>query len=402
MGDHRLGVWLVGALGGIGTTVVVGTRGIARGLAPSTGLLTARDDLLGVGLPALGQMVFGGHEVRTGSFTDSARQIVRGSGSLDPALIETLDGDLREATAALRPGTSVNAGSAISELVTDERTRDRDAPLGQVLERLRLDLREFREREQVRHVVVVNLSSTEPDLPDAPHLHDPAALEALASSCDHGRVRPSVLYTWAALLEGCAYLNFTPSQAALCPALCAVGVRQGVPFMGHDGKTGETLVKSALAPLFRDRRLRVLSWQGYNMLGDRDGQVLAHGENLASKVRSKDAALQSILGYPLHTHVGIDYVPSLDDRKTAWDFIHFAGFLDHRMSMQFVWQGCDAILAAPLVIDMVRLAGLALERGESGPMHHLACFFKSPLGVAEHDFHRQVEQLERYLAGLGR
>src|SRR6185503_15130157 len=161
-------------------------------------------------------------------------------------------------------------------------------------------------------------------------------------------------------------------------------------WMGSDGKTGETLVKSALAPMFKYRNLKVLSWQGYNMLGDRDGRVLAHADNLASKVRSKDSVLSSILGYPVHTHVGIDFVESLHDLKTAWDFIHFEGFLGHRMTMQFIWQGCDAILAAPLVLDLIRLVDFAMRRGEHGAQAHLASFFKSPFGCEEHDFHAQT------------
>jgi len=153
--------------------------------------------------------------------------------------------------------------------------------------------------------------------------------------------------------------------------------------------------------MFKYRNLKVLSWQGYNMLGDRDGRVLAHADNLASKVRSKDSVLSSILGYPVHTHVGIDYVESLHDLKTAWDFIHFEGFLGHRMTMQFTWQGCDSILAAPLVLDMVRLADLAARRGEKGPMTQLAPYFKAPLGVAENDLHRQFHGMMDYLRRLG-
>ena len=167
--------------------------------------------------------------------------------------------------------------------------------------------------------------------------------------------------------------------------------------MGADGKTGETLVKSSLAPMFKYRNLNVLSWQGYNILGDRDGVVLANAENKQAKVESKDGLLSKILGYPLHTHVGIDYVPSLNDLKTAWDFIHFQGFLGYKMSMQFTWQGCDAILAAPIVIDMVRLADLAQRRGETGPMRHLSCFFKSPIDVDQHDLHLQWHLLTDYV-----
>jgi len=397
---ERLGVWLVGALGGIGTTLVVGTRAIARGLVSTAGLVTLRPEFEALGLTPLDAIEFGGHDVRKADYWQSAYQISKGSGSLDLELIQQLKPDLAACSQRLRPGTIANCGEAIADLVSDDAAA-RPATLRQEIARIRADLAAFRQAHGLRHVVVVNLASTEPDIALGGAAADADGLELLLDRDERERVRPSLLYAYAAFSEGCAYLNFTPSTAALGPGVREFGRRRGLPFMGNDGKTGETLVKSALAPMFKYRHLRVLSWQGYNILGDRDGQILAHKDNLASKLRTKDAVLQSILGYPLHTHVGIDYVPSLDDRKTAWDFIHFEGFLDHRMSMQFVWQGCDSILAAPLVLDMVRLAGMALRHGEAGPMTQLACYFKSPLGVTEHDLHRQFHALTDYLQEHG-
>ncbi len=396
----RLGVWMVGALGGIGTTLAVGARAIDRGLVSTAGLVTTRPEFDPLDLTPVGDLVFGGHEVRDSDFWSSAYQVSKLSGSIDLEVIQALRPELEAMSEHLRPGTLANCGPAI-EGIADAGASLPPGGLRGAVDRIRGDLAAFRESTGVDRVVVVNLASTEPDVQGAELPADAAELESVLDRDEATRVRPSLLYAYAAFREGCAFLNFTPSTAALCPATCEVGLECGVPFMGNDGKTGETLVKSALAPMFKYRNLRVLSWQGYNILGDRDGQILAHQDNLASKVRSKDAVLQGILGYPLHTHVGIDYVESLDDRKTAWDFIHFEGFLDHRMSMQFTWQGCDAILAAPLVLDMTRLAGLALRQGESGPMEHLACYFKSPLGVAEHDLHRQFHAMVDYLSKKG-
>jgi myo-inositol-1-phosphate synthase len=183
------------------------------------------------------------------------------------------------------------------------------------------------------------------------------------------------------------------------PALQDLAVERGVPHMGADGKTGETLVKTVLAPLFAGRALRVLSWEGYNLLGNRDGFVLADPKARESKTRSKDRALRQILrDERLHTKVTIDYVPSLDDWKVAWDFVHFEGFLGARMSMQFTWQGNDSALAAPLVLDLARLAAFAQARGEAGLMRHAAAYFKSPVGVEEQSFARQLALLEDYVA----
>jgi myo-inositol-1-phosphate synthase len=172
--------------------------------------------------------------------------------------------------------------------------------------------------------------------------------------------------------------------------------------MGKDGKTGETLVKTTLAPMFRDRNLRVLSWYGYNLLGNRDGLVLENPDHGAGKLRSKDRALRSLLGRTeLRSKVQIDYVPSLDDWKTAWDFVHFQGFLGAKMSLQFTWQGCDSALAAPLVLDLARFADRALREGEGGPMTWLASFFKDPLEAGEHGFGAQFEALRRYARSRG-
>ena len=155
-------------------------------------------------------------------------------------------------------------------------------------------------------------------------------------------------------------------------------------------------MKTALAPMFAWRNLRVMSWEGVNMLGNNDGKALDQPDNRVAKLRNKGNVLQNILGYDPHAGVDINFVPSLGDWKTAWDLIHFQGFLDVKMSMQFTWQGCDSILAAPLVLDMVRLSEFAARNGESGLMRHLAAFFKNPIGVEEMALHSQFERLLRY------
>ena len=134
------------------------------------------------------------------------------------------------------------------------------------------------------------------------------------------------------------------------------------------------------------------------MLGNLDGAALVDPERKKAKLRNKDAVLGSILGPgPRHTGVSIDFVPSLHDWKTAWDFIHFEGFLGAQMTMEFTWRGSDSALAAPLVLDLARIALLAKQRGEGGPVAAAAAFFKAPLGSAVHDFHRQMDQLRRWL-----
>jgi myo-inositol-1-phosphate synthase len=150
--------------------------------------------------------------------------------------------------------------------------------------------------------------------------------------------------------------------------------------------------------MFAARNLEVMSWVGHNIFGNMDGKVLDDPRNKAAKVRSKDHLLAAILGYPPQTHVSIEYIESLGDWKTAWDHIHFRGFLGTPMTLQFTWQGCDSILAAPLVLDLVRLVERAHRGGERGALAWLACFFKSPVGVQEQSFAAQVSMLMEWAA----
>lgn len=392
-------MWLFGAYGGLATTLVVGARAIARGLAPTRGLMTETEVARGIALQPIEHMVFGGHEIRDGDYASQAAEIQQRTGTLPFPLLQALKKDLAAASRNVVAGVCPNAGKAIAAL---QERKGRAPKLRAQVEQVQSDLQSFAKRHRLDRIVCVNLTSTEPPLrPQAAH-RSLAAFDRAIDRNQVAAVRPSAIYAYAAASLGLPLIHFTPSDSALLPAIRELFAETGAPYMGSDGKTGETLVKSALAPMFRYRDLRVLTWQGYNLLGDRDGRVLAARDNKQAKIRSKDALLPTILGYPLHTHVGIDYVPSLHDLKTAWDFVHFEGFLGFRMALQFVWQGCDAILAAPLVLDLVRLADLAARRGESGPMPHLASFFKRPLDVAEHDLHRQWQALVDYLAGVRR
>lgn len=401
----RVGVWLFGATGGLATTMVVGARAIAKKLAGCQGMLTESDMFGGVALAPIERLVFGGHEVRPSDWAHAAQEICEANGSLPYPTVHKLRADLARLSQNIRPGTLANAGASIRKLAgakAPSRTAaGKEGPdLRREVARIERDIRDFMRRNRLSRCICVNLTSTEPQLRLGRAHRTPEAFAQALADNRHQAVRPSALYAWAAARLGLPLVHFTPSNSALIPAIRALFDRNGVPYAGQDGKTGETLVKSSLAPMFKYRNLEVLAWQGYNMLGDRDGVILSNPENKAAKVESKDRLLGQILGYPLHSHVAIDYVPSLDDLKTAWDFIHFRGFLGFKMSMQFTWQGCDAILAAPLVLDMVRLADLAARRGEGGPMKHLACFFKSPIDGTTHDLHQQWHALGEYAAAV--
>jgi len=392
----RTGIWLVGAFGSLATTVVVGARAVARGLARPLGVVTEGPEFKPLGLAGIDGLVFGGHEIRGDSLAAAAAVIARENGSITDAWIGQLGPELDAISKRVRPGIASGGGAAIESL--QDGTLPRPERRGRdTVDRLAEDIRRFAKQEALDRVTVVNVASTEPPFRNAVPTLQLAELERCLDSEAPGSLRPGTLYAYAAFQAGAAYVNFTASNSCLCPAIEEFAARRQLPYAGNDGKTGETLVKSGLAPLFRTRQLEVMSWVGYNVLGNRDGRVLSVEENKQSKVDSKDSVVPSILGYSLRTHVGIDYVESLGDSKVAWDFIHFRGFLGHPMSMQFTWQGCDSILAAPLVLDLARLSDLALRQRESGPMSHLASFFKSPIHCAEHDLYRQFARLADYV-----
>jgi myo-inositol-1-phosphate synthase len=389
---RRLGVWLIGTYGNVATCAVAGAAAITRGLLDRTGLVTETPLCAGVPLAPLDSLVFGGWDVRTGSVTASAREFGERNGLLDAALRRGIAADLRRADRAARPGLVVERAPG--------RSRDADAwlPRGEKLaaayERLKADLHAFRETNRLDDVVVVNLASTERDPGDSEPLRSVAGFRRAIAKNRRPGLPPSVVYAMAAMDCGFPFVDFTPAVAAGTPAVRAAARAAGLPAMGRDGKTGETLVKTVLAPLFVARHLPVMSWEGFNMLGNRDGEVLRDAGALASKVRDKDEALRRILrDDTTHSRVRIDYVPSLDDWKQAYDFIHFRGFLGARMQMHFLWQGCDSALAAPLVLDLVRITALAHRRGEAGTLPQLACFFKTPLDVDVQEFGEQMRLL---------
>ena len=234
-------------------------------------------------------------------------------------------------------------------------------------------------------------------MPAAPDRYDTRAAFEAALDDDDPDIPASSLYAYAALSDGRPFVNFTPNTGSALGGLEELAEAEGVPHMGRDGKTGETLLKSALAPMFAGRNLHVMSWEGHNILGNDDGLVLEDEENQAGKLASKGGVLESLLPDLEHNRVRIDYTPSLGDWKTAWDHVHFRGFLGTEMKLQLTWEGSDSALAAPLVLDLARLAAYADERNEGGLQPHLASFFKSPMGVDEHDLSQQFAMLRAYV-----
>jgi len=377
MTDERTGLWLIGARGSVATTVATGLALITAGGAGPDGLVTEQPDLAGAGLVPLDHLVIGGHDVAEVPLVKRAAQLAD-AGVIPHAALALVSDELERTCARIRHGH-----------------RDAEERQADAVERLAADIRAFAEAESLARVVVVNVSSTEPVVADDP-AH--ASLDALeqAWAAEESPLPPSAVYAAAAFTAGAAFVDFTPSTGARLPALVELAEREGVPWGGSDGKTGETLVKSVLAPMFAARALRVRSWAGTNLLGGGDGATLADPEAMESKARSKARGLEAMLGHPVDGPVHIDNIADLGDWKTAWDHLTFSGFLGTRMSMQFTWQGCDSSLAAPLVIDLARLVDLALRRGEVGPLPALGFFFKDPVGSDEHRLFEQQRALTEW------
>ncbi len=396
----KIGLWLIGAHGGVATTVAVGLTALKQQQTDAYGLVSCLPEFRGLDFVDWNSIVIGGHEIRQSSAADEAATLssgVRGTPpAIDPRLVASSRIALNEYDQSIRPGILIHAGPAIERLAKPAFL----APVGNgraAVETVQTDLLAFKAAHGCDDVVVINVASTEPSVATG---SAPATWDLFETLLDEANCRlpSSTLYAIAAIDLGMPYVNFTPSRANDFPAIFDLALRRKTCHMGHDGKTGETFIKSVLAPAFANRNLEVMSWVGHNIFGNMDGQVLDDPANKQTKVSSKNRMLAEILGYEPQSHISIEYIRSLGDWKTAWDHIHFRGFLGTAMTMQFTWQGCDSILAAPLVLDLLRFAELAHRRGETGLLTFLASFFKSPLGSVGHDFARQFQLLTDWAA----
>jgi myo-inositol-1-phosphate synthase len=395
MSRSRIGIWLVGAKGGVASTAALGLTALKKHIVGAAGLVSELPRFAGLGLRDWKDFVVGGHDIREERLFDEAMRMHSESRAIDADLIRACKSDLDEIDKNIRPGTIINVGATISKFAGPKTRQHRESPR-QAIDRLQGDLRSFTKQHRLDHLIVVNVASTEPMIDAASLPERWADLEKLLDKPRKCPLAASSLYAIAAIDLGCSYVNFTPSLGSAPAAICELAMARGTRHFGHDGKTGETLLKSTLAPMFARRNLHVMSWVGHNIFGNMDGKVLDDPANKKSKVTSKDRLLAEIFGYAPQTLVTIEYIASMGDWKTAWDHIHFQGFLGTPMTMQFTWQGCDSLLAAPLVLDLVRFTERAWRAGDTGLLTFLASFFKSPLGVAEHDFARQYQMLEAW------
>jgi myo-inositol-1-phosphate synthase len=370
------GVWLIGASGNVATTVAVGLAALRRELCGPTGLVTELPGIADLDLVPLGELVLGGCDVREPDLVARAERLAEVDRALSPRLVDAVKPELEALAGQVATGITAAGPRAKGEV--------------------QAALRRFGERHALDRIAVVNLASTEPPF-DGALPSDPDQLwRAIAEGA---AIPPSAIYAAAALDLGCAYVNFTPSTGSAMPAHDALAEARGAVHAGRDGKTGQTLLKTVLAPMFAGRHLRILSWFGQNILGNDDGRNLSDPDVRRSKERSKSQALPALLGYAPDAPVDIRYLAPLGDWKVAWDHILFEGFLGTRMTLELSWHGADSVLAAPLVLDLARLCDRAMRRGERGLLDYLAVFFKEPLGSSETGHERQLALLVRHLSG---
>ncbi|MDG1875528.1 MAG: inositol-3-phosphate synthase [Mariniblastus sp.] len=392
--SKRVGLWLVGAHGGVSTTVAVGLSALKLQATQNWGLVSELEQFSNLDFIDWSNIVLGGHEIRETDSRTEALLLAGVTPAINRELIIKCESELAEFDKNVRPGVLYNVGETIKKL-SDKAFVSEDDSARAAVNRIQVDLEEFATLHQLDQVIVLNLASTEPPV-------DPESLpktwaEMEPTLANHDCPLPaSSLYAIAALEKGWPFVNFTPSLGSCPSAIDELAVAKKTCHMGHDGKTGETFLKSVLAPAFAQRNLEIMSWVGHNIFGNMDGQVLDDPINKETKVTSKDRLLGQILGYDPQTHISIEYIKSLGDWKTAWDHIHFRGFLGTPMIMTFTWQGCDSILAAPLVLDLFRFTELAARQGETGLLTFLSSFFKSPLGTNENDFSKQFDMLTHW------
>ena len=384
MAGRVLGIAVVGVGGAVGTTMAAGIELLKKGLIGKEGLPLAEAD----GLADYSDIVFAGWDL----FPDDLAKAAANHEVLTYKQHVAVESEL----AKIKPWPAIGDERFLSLINGENKIAGGHR---EAIDTLRKNLAEFKGR--CDSVVVINLASTEKLAAEGNEAFD--SLDAFEKGLEENSpaISPAMLYAYAAIAEGVPYGNFTPSLAADIPSLIEFAEKQNVPIAGKDGKTGQTFIKTVLAPALKSRALHVDGWYSTNILGNRDGLALSNEDSLASKVKTKQSVLDDTLGYPVEDHiVDIRYYRPRGDNKEAWDNIDIRGFLGQTMQIKVNFLCKDSILAAPLAIEIARCLDLAHQRGEGGIQEQLSVFFKLPMSKAdkpEHAFHLQEAMLARWL-----
>ena len=413
--NGKLGVLCVG-LGAVTTTFMAGVENVRRGLAKPFGSITqmatvrlgkrteGRTPLVRefVPLADLSDLVFGAWD----PIPDNAYAAALKAGVLDKyEHIEPIADFLK----SIVPMPAVFDQHYVKRL---QGTNVKSAKSKRELaEALRADIRNFKQRHGCDRLVMVWCASTEIFIQPGPAHATLAAFEKAMDANDPS-IAPSMLYAWASLMESVPFANGAPNLTCDTPALEQLARERGIAIGGKDFKTGQTMVKTVLSPMFKARMLGVSGWYSTNILGNRDGEVLDDPESFKTKEESKLGVLEYILQpklYPelygdLYHKVRINYYPPRGDNKEGWDNIDIFGWLGYPMQIKVDFLCRDSILAAPLVLDLALFFDLAQRAGLSGIQEWLSFYFKSPQSAPglypEHDLFIQQTKLKNTLRWL--
>lgn len=414
--NGKLGILLVG-LGAVSTTFVAGVEAIRKGNAKPIGSLTQMGTIrLGkrtdnrspkikdfAPLADLNNIEFGAWDI----FSDTAYEAALHAGVLEKALVE----DLREQLESLKPIPAVFDHNYVKRLNgTNVKTGKNKMELA---EQLMTDIAKFKEEKNCDRLVIVWAASTEIYLEQSEIHQSIEAFEKALYDNDE-RIAPSMIYAYAAIKSGVPFANGAPNLTLDIPALTQLAEENNVPICGKDFKTGQTLMKTILAPGLKSRMLGLDGWYSTNILGNRDGEVLDDPENFKTKEESKLSVLETILQPDAHpdlygnfSHVvRINYYPPRGDNKEGWDAIDIFGWLGYKMQIKIDFMCRDSILAAPLVLDLALFLDLAQRAGMKGVQEWLSFYFKAPQTAEglypEHDIFIQLKKLKntlRYMMG---
>jgi myo-inositol-1-phosphate synthase len=408
----KLGVLIVGLNGAVSTTFLAGTIAVRRGLAKPFGSITQMQTIrLGnridekfpfikdfAPLADLNDLVFGGWDIRNETCYEAARH----ARVLNENHLNLVKDELDQ----LKPMKGVFEKKFVQRLDGSWIKSGRNKR--ELAEALREDIRAFVSSNQLERAVIVWCGSTEVYLPVSPVHED---LELFEHGLEHNdpAISPSMIYAYAAISENIPYVNGAPNLSVDIPALMQLASAKGVPIAGKDFKTGQTLIKTVIAPMLKARMLGLSGWFSTNILGNRDGEVLDDPASFKTKEESKLSVLNGILQphlYPelysrCYHKVSINYYPPSGDNKEGWDNIDIFGWLGYPMQIKIDFLCRDSILAAPIVLDLILLIDFAARAGLSGVQDWLSFYFKSPMHspgvVVEHDLFIQHMKLKNTL-----
>jgi len=412
--EGKLGIMLVG-LGAVSTTTIAGVIAIRRGLAKPIGSLTQMGTVrLGkrteanspkikdfVPLASLDDVVFGGWDL----FNENCYEAAKTAGVLDKDLLDQIKPELEQ----IRPWPAVFDQRYVKRLLGPNVKKGRNKR--DLADQVRADIQKFKQDNGLSRLVMVWCGSTEVFLTESPvHATIEAFEKGLEASDDN--IPSSMIYAYAAIKEGIPYANAAPNLSADIPALIALAQQTGSPMCGKDLKTGQTLIKTIIAPGLKSRLIGVEGWYSTNILGNRDGEVLDDPESFKTKEESKKSALDYIFQPHLYPElygdlchvVRINYYPPRGDNKEGWDNIDLIGWLGYPMQLKINFLCRDSILAAPIVVDSALFLDLAKRAGMSGIQEWLSFYYKSPMHAKEvypeHDLFIQLMKLKNTLRHL--